>query len=176
MNFLWTRNTALYLVLLLSVIRFLMVPMQTSLKGKKTMLTEYQELYLTKLSLRERQTGAGRDDISGAERERLAALLYPRESSFSAIQADIIKGLTAEAEKGGLTVINFELPDALVGKNISEANVILRLKGQTSAAIELLEGIKRRSRLLRIKGFETSRMGNDRLFTITVSAFRIEKR
>lgn len=175
MNSLMTRNTALYLVALLSVMRFLIVPMQASLKGKKTMLTEYQELYQAKRSLIERQTGAGRDDISSAERERLSAALYPKESTFSSIQTDVLKGLTAEADKGGLAVINFELPDAIRGRDISEANVILRLKGQPSAAIDMLEGIEREPKLLNIKGFETSRFGNDQIFIITVSAFRIEK-
>lgn len=174
MNPAWIRVIGIYLILLLAAMRFLIVPMQGALKEKKALLSEYQELYRARQSLLEKQSG-GKDGMKEDEMEKASRLLYPYDSPISAIQADILKDLMAGAEKNGLTVINFELPEVAVGKDISEATVILRLRGQPSAAIELLSAIEREPRILSVKGFEASKQGDGHVFVFTVSAFRVEK-
>lgn len=169
------RTAGIYIIIFLAIVRLLIMPLQRSLDAKKSLLSEKLELYSTRQALSERQAGDDLKQLKESDVREIAGALYPKDTPLTWIQAEVLKDLIGNIEKNGLTVTGFEMPDAAAGKNISEANVILRMQGQPSAMVELLRGIQKTGRLLSIKIFETTPGGNMQSFTLTISAFRAEK-
>jgi hypothetical protein len=79
------------------------------------------------------------------------------------------------AEKKQLTVMNFEMPDVVREKELSEVGAILRLKGQPLGLVEFLRAIEDWPKPLRVQSLESARNGADYNFTLIVSAFKIER-
>lgn len=166
-----------YILLILVFARFVVTPLNNTLKEKKALLNDYSETYKMK-TLQIERLKAGKKTPAARTDEAEKGILenvYPRDSSYTLIQSKALRELIGSAEKNGLAVVNFEVPDAITGKNISEAPVIIRLKGPARSAVELLKDIERGNRPLRIRNYETSPTGNEFIFSLTVSAFRMEK-
>jgi|SRR5262245_20466081 len=163
-----------YLLVLLIVIRFLIMPLNSAAKQKKSLLAERQELYATEQSLLQRQL---RQEVGRFkwDDETLARLSYRKNVPDLAIQADLVKGLIEAAEKKGLTLVNYEFPDVVRDKEVSEVGVILRLQGQPRGLVDLLKAIEDFPKPLRIKSMESSKSGADVTFVLTIAAFKIEE-
>ena len=58
---------------------------------------------------------------------------------------------------------------------MSEIHILIRLKGQPGPFIETLETIERDEKLLSIRSMEITKSGQDQVFTLTISAFRVER-
>lgn len=169
------RTAGIYLIAILAIARLLIMPMQRMLDTKKSLLSEKLELSSTRQSMLERQTGKALKPFNESDAKKIAGALYAQGIPLTEIQAQVLKDLIDRAEKKGITVLNFEMPDAAAGKNISEANIIIRMQGQTPAMLELLGEMQKSDKLISVKIFETLPSGAVQHFTLTVSAFRAEK-
>lgn len=169
------RKSAVYLIGILAVIRFLIMPMHNSLNTKRVLLAEKQGLYAAKHAFFERQPVNMQRDAAWADEKAAANLFYPGDTPLPAVQAEILKGIIEGAEKKGLNVLSFELPDIIKDKEISETPVIVRLSGGIDKIIELMKDIEKSDKILSIKSLDTSKSGNDQFAIITISGFRIEK-
>jgi hypothetical protein len=168
------RMIGIYVVVILALIRFLVYPLHAALQEKKTLLGERVETYRLKGQVQERQRW---DDAEKTviDKGALLPLLYEKGTSHSHIQTDVLERLINVAEKKGLTVLNFEMLQPSAGKAISEVPVLIRLRGAPGSFIEILETIEKDEKALSVKSMEITRGDQDQLFSLTVSAFRLER-
>lgn len=169
------RTAGIYLIAILAIARLLIMPMHRMLDTKKSLLSEKLELSSTRQSLLERQTGKALQAFNESEAKKIAGALYAQGIPLTDIQAQALKDLIDRAEKKGITVLNFEMPDAVAGNNVSEAVIIIRMQGQTAKMIELLGEMQKSDKFISVKAFETLPAGDMQSFTLTVSAFRAGK-
>lgn len=166
------KTLGIYIVIMLTVIRFLIVPLHKNLTAKKMVFADKVEIYNTKKAFLDRQEGGVQKDTP-PDKEKLAELFYPRDQPASAVQAEVLKDLIERAEKKGLTVASFELPEVISGKGLTEANVVFRFSGRSVVVNEFLGEFEKQKRRLNPKVFETYTSGDEQFVNLTVSAFRI---
>lgn len=167
------RVLGIYLIILLALIRFVIYPLHESLQEKKILLNEWNKSYKVKSQVFERLKGS-QELKNVVEKSELFPQLFDKGVSNSYIQSHILEWIIKMAEKKGLTVVNFEMLEPVVGKSISEVSILIRLKGMPDQVIEILEAIEKDERVLSIRSMEISRSGQDQVFSLTLSAFRIE--
>jgi Tfp pilus assembly protein PilO len=167
------KKTGLYLIVVLALLRFLIYPLHASIQEKKVVFGEWSESYRLKLQAQERQRGAQQKTV--VEKGAVRPHLFDKGVSNTSIQTEILGWITNAAEKKGLAVLNFEMLDSMAGKNVTELPIVLRLKGRAESFIELLEMIEQNERVLSVRSMEITRSGVDQAFSLTLSAFRVEK-
>jgi hypothetical protein len=80
------------------------------------------------------------------------------------------------AEKKGTIVLDFEILEPVVGKNVSEAPVLIRLEGKILDFIDILKSIEQGDKALWVKSLEINKVaGQDMRYFLTVTAFRVEQ-
>lgn len=168
------KTIGVYIIVILALMRFVVYPLHTSVEEKKLMLSEQYESYRLKYQLLERH-GQIQGRKTSVEKAALFPHLYDREISHSYIQTDVLEEIIKLAEKKGMTVVNFEMLEPIVGKSLSEAPVLVRLKGMPRAFMELLKTMETGKKALSIKSIEVSRSGQELMFSLTIFAFRTEK-
>jgi len=168
------RAVGPYLLVLLIIIRFLIMPLQSAANQKKTLLAESEELYATEQSLLQKRLQQGGEKSRKWDDKALAQLSYPKDAPDAVIQADLVRKLIELAEKKGLTVLNFEFPDVARDKEVSEIGVILRFKGQPRGLVDLLKEVDQFPKPLSVKSVESSKSGADFTAVLTIVAYRVE--
>ncbi|MFO0753211.1 MAG: hypothetical protein U0411_07805 [Thermodesulfovibrionales bacterium] len=166
-----------YLLAVLLLVRFVIVPYRHALEEKRILLREYRETYLMRAAAYERfrEEEKARSERNSAAESSLLKSVFPKAEPYASLQAELVREITAQAEKEGLTVLNFEFPDPVFFKTISEVTVVLRLKGEQKGVVALLSGMEKADGTYIVKRFENARSGQDTLCSLTVSAFRREK-
>ena len=167
------RMIGIYVIIILALLRFLIFPLRGTIGEKRIVLGEQQETYSLKYQVFERQR-ENQGEKTGVEKDTLLPHLYDRRTPSSHIQSDVLEQVTKFAERTGLTVLNFEMLEPVAGKSISEVPILIRLRGQLGPFIELLETIERQEKVLSLRSMEISRGGQDQVFSLTISAFRVE--
>lgn len=167
------RVISLYIVVILALIRFLIYPLHGAIAGKKVILSGLGETFkLKSRMIRQQDTiGVGQS----VDKEFISPYVYQKGVGYSYIQADILERVTKLAEARGLTVLNFEMPVTTPGKNISEVPVIVRLQGPQSSFVEIMEMIAKNGKLLIIKSTEINKIGLNFQYSLSLSAFRMER-
>lgn len=166
------KTIGIYIIIMLTAIRFLIVPLHKNLTAKKMVFADKVEVYNTKKASFDRQGGGVQKDTPPGK-EKLAELFYPQDQPASAVQAEVLKDLIERAEKKGLTVASFELPEVIQGKSLTEVNVALRFSGRAGVVIEFLGELEKQKRRLNPKVFEIYTQGDEQFVNLTVSAFRL---
>jgi len=168
------RVIGIYVIIILALIRFLVYPLNAALQGEKTLLGEWYESYRLKSRVFEQQKeDQGEKGI--IERSALLPHIYDKGIPHSNMQVDVLEQTKKLIEKNGLTVLNFEILEPIVGKGISEVPILIRLRGQPGPFIEILKAIEKGERALSIRSMEITRSGPDLNFSLTISSFRLEK-
>lgn len=165
----------LYVVIILTFLRFIAYPLYGAVGAKKTAFDDYYATYVLKYRLLEnsktQQKGKPVVDKKG-----LANSFYTKDVRFSNIQADVIETLIKLAEKKGLMVLDFEILEPAAGKNVSEIPVLLRLQGKIIDFIDILKSIEKADKTLSVKSLEINRAaGQDLRYFLTVTVFRVER-
>ena len=168
------RAIGIYLIILLSLLRFLIYPLHESLQEKRVLLDERKEAYRLKLQVLERQLKSQKEERP-VDKKDLLPYLYDQGVPTSYIQSDLLEKITKVAENKGLTILNFEMLEPMTGKNLSEIPILIRMRGVPRPFIETLEFIEKNGRVLSIRSMEISRGADDQLFSLTLSAFRLER-
>ena len=171
------RVIGIYVIIILALLRFLIFPLHGSIQEKKIVLGEQQETYNLKYQVFERQRenqGVKAGKEPGVEKEVLLPHLYDKGISNSYIYSDVLEQVTKLAEKKGLTVVSFETLEPAAGKNVSEVPILVRLKGQPGPFIEVLDTVEKSGKVLSIRSTEISKSGQELVFSLTISAFRVE--
>jgi Tfp pilus assembly protein PilO len=170
------RIAGIYIILILALLRFLVYPLHGAVDEQKLVFTEQQEAYQLKKSMLARQAARPeRKEKPLAETAALYSYLYEKEKPLSDIQVDILQLITDYAQKKGLTVLNFELLEAIAGKEFSEVPVLIRLTGKPDLLIDTLGMIGAQKRALNVKSVEITGSGQGLTLVLTVAAFRMEK-
>ena len=157
------REIGLYVVILLVILRFLIAPLNTAIAGKKAGLTEQYNSYLLKQRLLARQE-VERTAKPATNASAIPSGVYAKGTGVFNIQADLIEAIRSGDEKKGLTVVNYELPEPVIGKNVSEVSVVLKLQGKMLDLIETLRAVENGKRLLMVKAIDINKAGNDLQF------------
>ena len=92
----------------------------------------------------------------------------------SDIQTETLASLVKYAEKNGLNVLGFEMPEVAGSEKISEVPVVIRLSGNAESFIKLLKSIQGNKKILQVKVMDISVSGEGMTFLVTVNAFRME--
>lgn len=166
----------IYLVIILAISRFALLPLNNSVKDKKAILNEYIETYKTKAVLvqKKKQVDEKADKSISEQEKNLLASLYPKDSHVSEIQIKTLRAVITSAEKNGLSLINFQLPETVVARNLSEVSVLVRFKGMPDAVIGLLKEINKMKTLTDVKNLQIVRSANQFSLTLTLVSYRIE--
>ena len=164
----------LYLVVILAILRFLVYPLQGAVASKKVILGEQGESYRLKYQLLERK-GQVQSGGSVVTRDAVSPYLYDGGISLTQIQAEVIEEVAKLAEKKGMTVLNFEMPEAVAGKKVTEVSVQIRLKGKPDAFRDLLAAIGEVKGILSVKSMEINLLSDQEFsYMLVISAFRME--
>jgi len=169
------RAVGFYLILLLVLMRFLVYPLNTAVAGRKVNIAEQYENYKLKYRLLERQKGEKQNTRPIVDKTALFPQVYEKGVGYSHIQADILEEITKFVEAKGMTVLNFEMQEPIIGKEVSEVPVIIRIQAKPSGIMETMEMIERNRKALRIKSVEINKGGQDFQLALTIAAFRVEK-
>ena len=65
--------------------------------------------------------------------------------------------------------------ETAAGKGVSEVPILVRLRGGPGPFIETLETIEKGEKLLSVRSMEMTRSGQDQTFSLTISAYRLER-
>lgn len=168
---------AFYVLMILVIVKFVAVPLNNLVKEKKGILNEYIETYRIKALLIERHKSEQKTKEAKLVKTEgvLLASIYQKDSPYALIQSEVLQWIIGSAEGHGLTVLNFEFPRAVVAENISEVPVLVRLRGDPKAVVNLLKDIEEWEKALRFRNFQVSRGRGDFVFAMTLSAFRAEE-
>jgi hypothetical protein len=170
------RVAGIYIILILALLRFLVYPLHGVVATKKVVLAEQREAYQIKSSLLARHSAKPAQEAKPVvDKASVSPYLYEKEKSISLIQADVLESIIAYAQEKGLTVLNFELPDAVAGKNFSEVPVLVRLSGKPDGLMDTLRMVGSQKRALNVKSAEITRSGQGLTLILTLSAFRMER-
>jgi len=168
------RMVGLYILVVLALARLLVYPMNAAVAAKKISLAEQYEGYKLKYRLSERQKG-DHGSMANVDKTVLFPHLYDKGIAYSHIQTDILEKVIKFGENKKMTLLNFELPEPAIGKNVSEVPVIVRFEGKPLDFMETLEMIEKDTTVLRIKSMEINKTGKDFRYLLTIAAFRVEK-
>lgn len=168
------KKIGIYLILLLALLRFLIYPLHDSLQEKRVLLGEWHESYRLKSRVFDKQK-EDQAEVGAVERRSLLPHLYDKGTPYSNIQVEVLEQVQKLAEKNGLTILNFEIFEPILGKGISELPVLIRLKGQPGPFIEILKAIEKGERALSVRSMEIARSDPDLTFFLTISSFRLER-
>lgn len=168
------RVIGIYIIIILALLRFLIYPLHASLLEKKVLLGEWYESYRLKSRVFEKQReNQGEKGI--IERSALLPDINDKGIPYSNMQVEVLERLQKLAEKNGLTILNFEILEPIVGKGISEVPILIRLRGQPGPFIEILKAIEKSERALSFRSMEITRSDPELNFSLTISSFRLEK-
>jgi hypothetical protein len=165
----------LYVVVILTLLRFIVYPLYGAVAAKKNTFNEYYDSYVLKYRLFE-QSKTERKSKPAVDKKALTHNFYTKDVRFTNIQADVIEMLLKLAEKKGTIVLDFEILEPVVGKNVSEAPVLIRLEGKILDFIDILKSIEQGDKALWVKSLEINKVaGRDMRYFLTVTAFRVEQ-
>ena len=169
----WVKTIGVYIIIILALLRFLIYPLHAAIKDRRAIFADRQETYLLKsrLLLQAKQT-RDTEDVKNRDKDLLA--LYPRDTRFSDIQTEMLTVITKYAEKNGVNVLGFEMPEVASSDKISEVPVVIRLSGNAESFIELLKSIQENKKTLQVKAMDIAVSGEGMTFLVTVNAFRME--
>ena len=168
------RVIGIYIVILLALLRLLIYPLHAALQDKKALLGEKVETYRLKHQVQERHR-KNQAERTILDKEVLLPQLYDKGTAYSHIQIEVLEKITRLAEKKGLTVFNFEMMETAAGKGVSEVPILVRLRGGPGPFIETLSTIEKGEKLLSVRSMEMTRSGQDQTFSLTISAYRLER-
>lgn len=171
-----TKTLLLLSLFIIVILKFLIVPLRHSVDDKKALLSTAIETYRSKSMMlkayKDTKSISAEDEMN---KNLLLKSVYEKRIPFIAIQADVLQSILDAAEKEKLTVLNFEFPEAMPDKDISEIPVLVRLKGPHKAVIALLQAIEANRMALKCKQFEGQNSNQDFLISVLVTAFRMER-
>lgn len=164
------RKIAIYIIVILALVRFLILPQVYALKDKKELHNEVKETYQTRIKLLEKSDSEDKPDKPTFKINEI----YDKKTPYTEIQMEILENVLTIAEKEGLALINYELPDVSPSKVVTDVSVIVRLKGKPQAFNNLLLALKNNDKKIKFKQFETFKQADDNNFTFTLVTFRAE--
>jgi hypothetical protein len=147
------KKLGLYLLIILSVARFAVVPAKIAVEKRKAVVEDYLGTYASKMDLLQRYLAVDMKDDPELNNE-LAALLYPKGSNRTAIQTEMVNLLTKAAEANALSVQNFQLIEGTEDPVLVEASVLVRIQGQLRPAYRFFKVIQDAKPVLRIRSVE----------------------
>ncbi|QWR76267.1 type 4a pilus biogenesis protein PilO [Candidatus Magnetomonas plexicatena] len=165
------RKIGFFLVALLTLVRFGIVPLTTDVGKKKSVIEDYKVTYASKMELLKRYMSIDMNDYPEVNQE-LSQLVFPKESNKTSVQTDIIKFMTKTAEDNHLNMQNFQMVEGSEGPVITEVTVIIKLRGKSREIMEFLKEVQNHKPLIRIKNIEINQSGDTEYATkIVASAF-----
>lgn len=166
------RKIAIYLVIILVIIRFLVAPQVSALNDKKALYREVKETYQNKLKLLKQ---SDEEDLN-SKLQFKKEWIYEKKISYIEIQTKLLHHILSIAEREGLSILNYELPEVTISKgSITDVPVIVRLRGKPQGINGLIIELMNMEKKFVFKQFETFKYDQDIGFTFNIIVFRAEK-
>lgn len=160
------RKIAIYLLLILIVLRFLFVPQYREYSEKKELLSKKSKDYETALIL-------SRDKILPSNHDLINKVFSTEEISY--VQSLLLSYSEKLCSKHNLVLTHYDLLESSSEGTVREVNVSLNLEGKPSQILSFLSDLKRYPKFLDIKTFEASESQNRYLFKIVITTYKAEK-
>ncbi|MBF0568198.1 MAG: hypothetical protein HQK95_04960 [Nitrospirae bacterium] len=164
------KKAGLYLLIVLSIARFAVVPAKTAVERRTAVVEDYLSAYASKSDLLQKYLAIDTKDDPEVNNE-LASLIYPKGSNRTAIQTEIVNLLTKSAEANALVVQNFQLIEGTEDSVLIEASVMVRVQGLLKPTYKLFKAIADARPVLRIKSVEINVMDKTYTTRIVVSGY-----
>lgn len=162
----------IYIVIALILIKFAIKPLNDKVEENKELISQLTHSYALKSQIYERKLIDSQKPVSQPES---LSMLYSSNFSYNSIRNKVLDWLMQNAEKKGVMVTNFEIPEIKKGKEFTEINVTLRLKGKLKPFFEYLETVESADKLILIRSLEINKAGQEFNFVLTASFFRTER-
>jgi hypothetical protein len=164
------KKIGLYLLIILSVARFAVVPAWTAVERRKAVAEDSLNTYASKMDLLQRYLAVDMKDDPAINNE-LATLIYPKGSNRTAIQTEMVNFLTKAADGNSIAVQNFQLLEGTEDPVLIEASVLVRIQGQLKPAYKFLKAIQDARPALRIKSIEINSQDKGYVAKIVVTGY-----
>ncbi|MBF0556144.1 MAG: hypothetical protein HQK96_16595, partial [Nitrospirae bacterium] len=159
------KKAGLYLLIVLSIARFAVVPVKTAVEKRTAVVEDYLSAYAAKSDLLQKYLAVDTKDDPEVNNE-LASLIYTKGSNRTAIQTEIVNLLTKSAEANALVVQNFQLIEGTEDAVLIEASVMVRVQGQIKQTYKFFKAVQDARPVLRIKSVEIN--VNDKTYTTKI--------
>ena len=158
-------------LILLAIGQWLIVPLQGMVEDQRQLQREYTEAIMMKRSALKRYQ-AQSENVAASDRNTggLLSALYSQPGKPVALQSHILEQLIGKAQEGGLSILNFELPEPVDEKVFVRVPLVLRVKGSPKGVLSLHEYIEKFPKLLLITQFVIQPSGPNFLVTFTLEA------
>ncbi len=168
-------EAAIYVVIVLIILRLVIVPLYGSLKTKKALVDEYVTTYAKRVDALEKRKSEQKVEQKVEDDKGVLKGLYAKNLPYSSIQSDFLARFIDEATKKGMTVTSFEMPEPTAGKIITEVPVIVRLQGTPLMLKETLKILDGWDKAVRFRQFETASATKTFNVNLTMVLFRVER-
>jgi hypothetical protein len=155
--------------------RVIVVPLYGFVKAKKALLEEYTANYVTRLSTVERHKAENKAALDMSDEESQLRGVYPKDLPYASIQSEFLAQIIEVAEKKGMTVLSFEMPEPATTKNLSDVPVLVRLQGTPLMFKETLKALNEWEKPIRFKQLEITAAARAFTVSLTMSVFRLER-
>jgi hypothetical protein len=169
------RTIGGYLIVLLSLVRFVVYPLNGAVDGKKAIFDDVNETWRLKRQLFQKQEVNLHERGSlKIDEKAIVPSVNKKEMPYSSIQADILDNIIKIVEKRGLSVQSFEMLEPAAGKRISEVPVLIRILGEPLELLAVIKLIVVNEKAMMVDTLEINRYNQSYLLTMRIIAFRME--
>jgi len=165
------NKIGIYIVIALSIIVLVIKPLNAKLEYNKRQLHRLERAYTLKYRIYEERL---MESKKPALAPKTLSLLYSNNLTSNQIRNTVTQWLMDNAEKKGITVVNFEFPELKKGKQITEISVLIRFRGKIKPFLDYLEMVETSKKLILIRNLEISQSGQEFYMNVTFSFFRRE--
>jgi Tfp pilus assembly protein PilO len=169
----WVATIGVYVIIILALVRFLVYPLHAAVADRRAALDDQRERNGIRTRMIEQLRQGPRTDVT-QDAVRMRSALYPREASISKVQTDVVTMIRELSEGKGMALTGFEMPEAVMGKKITEVPVVVRLKGRAQSLLDLLKAVSTQDKVMLIRAMEVSANGPELTVSLTMRVLRLE--
>ena len=168
-------------LILLAIGQWLIVPLQEMVEEERQLQREYAETINIKQATLERYRQQREAQLASPNQKgTLLSLVYSQTGNPVELQSQILEEVIQKAQKEGLAVLNFELPEPGREKTFIKVPLVLRVNGLPKGLIAFSKSIKKMPKRLLVKQFaiqpgsaqlRKKMAGSVFLVTLTLEAF-----
>jgi len=142
-------------LILLAIGQWLIVPLQGMVEEQRQLQREYVEAIAIKQATLARSREQRETLVaSSTQHDTLLSMVYAQADNPVALQSQILEGVIQKAQKAGLSILNFELPEPGREKTFIKVPLVLRVNGLPKELIAFSESLKKMPKRLLVKQFD----------------------
>lgn len=170
------KRLLLYVLMVLALIRFLLIPAKNSLNKERELFESYKhKLRQKELQLAKIQEIANKteQDLNNSSK-LIPAHIYSREVDPFELQLRLLKDLLKVIQEKKLDLQSFSLPSISYGKTITEIPVELKFSGRPKDVFSLFDYLEKQEKRVYIKDCTISESFRRLFVSVTITVIKSE--